>query len=262
MYEHHKASLAIMEQMFRNRSEVIALIFGGSVAKGTERADSDLDGMAVVTDEYYNTLQAENRVAEVIPGHCTYEGGYFDIKYMTKDFLRHAAKHASEPTRNAFVKSKVLFTHDPEIIDLVSEIPVFQESEQAEKMLSFYCDLQLNYGYFWKGCKPEGYMRIRTASEIVYCIYRLILQENRVLFPCSRRLEETAAQLENKPKNIIALCQEFCRTLDDELPERILDAYHGWTSWQHPTDQSLFCSQYATDFERWWLNPRPLISEW
>ena len=79
----------------------------------------------------------------------------------------------------------MLFSSDPEIEELVARIPVFQEKERDEKMLSFYSDLYMSYDYFWKACRPEGYMKIRTASEIVYCIYRLILQENRVLFPVS-----------------------------------------------------------------------------
>lgn len=44
MYQHHEESLRIMEKMFREREEVIALVFGGSVAKGMERPDSDRDG--------------------------------------------------------------------------------------------------------------------------------------------------------------------------------------------------------------------------
>ena len=80
MYQHHEESLKIMEKMFREREGVIALVFGGSVAKGMERPDSDLDGMVIVTDACYEELAKENRLAEVIPGHCTYEGGYFDVK--------------------------------------------------------------------------------------------------------------------------------------------------------------------------------------
>lgn len=262
MYKHHEESLKIMEQMFRERDEVIALIFGGSVAKGLERPDSDLDGMAVVEDEYYEKLAAENRTAESIAGYCTYEGGYFDIKYLTKDFLVQAAEKASEPTRNSFVKSRVLFTRDPEIEELVAAIPVFQEQEMEEKMLSFYSDLQLNYGYFWKVCKPDGYMRIRVASELVYSIYRLILQENRVLFPSNRRLEETVEKVENKPENIVKMCREFCYSLDEELLDRIIADYHAWTSWEHPKDIPIFASRYALDFEQWWMYPRPLIAEW
>lgn len=42
MYKHHEESLQIMVSHYKKRSEVIALIFGGSVAKGQERIDSDL----------------------------------------------------------------------------------------------------------------------------------------------------------------------------------------------------------------------------
>ncbi len=206
MYQHHEESLKIMEKMFREREGVIALVFGGSVAKGMERPDSDLDGMVIVTDACYEELAKENR--------------------------------------------------------LVAAIPVFQEKEREEKMRSFYCDMQLNYGYFWLGCRPEGYMKIRVASEIVYCIYRLILQENRVLFPCNRRLEETVEGVENKPEGIVELCREFCDTLNEQVLKEIMERYHKWTSWAYPTDPSIFCSQYAADFEQWWIYPRPLIAEW
>ena len=126
MYKHHEESLAIMRRYFEERPEVIALIFGGSVAKGNERPDSDLDGMVVVSDEVYAQKLAANQTAETITGLCTYEGGYFDVKYMTKSYLLAAAERASEPTRNAFVGSRVLFSRDPEIEGIVARIPVFQ----------------------------------------------------------------------------------------------------------------------------------------
>lgn len=262
MYSHHQASLHNLEAYFRGAEGVIALIFGGSVAKGTARPDSDLDAMVVLTPEMYARREAAGRTVETISGHCTYPGGYFDVKYMTKDFLRNAAERGSEPTRNAFVKSRVLFTDDPEIPALVAAIPVFQEKERDDKMLSFYSDLQLNYRYFWKSCAPDGYMRARTASEIVYCVYRLILQENRVLFPCNRRLEETVAAQSDKPQDIVALCRRFCETFEDGLAERIVAAYDAWTRYPHSRDFNAFLTRYSQDFEQWWLRPRPLVGEW
>ena len=226
------------------------------------RPDSDLDAMVIVPDEYYEKLLEENRTAETINGLCTYEGGYFDVKYMTKDYLRAAAERGSEPTRNSFINSRVLFSDDPEIESLVAAIPVFQEKEMEEKMLSFFSDLQLNYNYFWKCCAPEGYMRTRTASEIVYCIYRLILQENKVLFPCNRRLEETVAGLDNKPEGIVELCRRFCETMEDGLADKIVERYLAWTGYDYRKDSSIYQSRYCMDFEKWWLYPRPLIAEW
>lgn len=195
MYPHHQESLQIMQEYFE-KQDVIALIFGGSVAKGTERPDSDLDAMVVVSDEIYRHRQAEHRTAETIGGLCTYEGGYFDVKYMTKDFLLDAAEHGSEPARNAFLKARVLFTRDPEIPDILARIPVFQTHEKEEKLLSFYADYWLNHFYFLKGCRVEGYMRLHAVGEIVYSLYRILLQEHEVLFACNRRLEEQVASLD------------------------------------------------------------------
>ena len=179
-----------------------------------------------------------------------------------KDYLRAAAERGSEPTRNSFIGSRVLFSSDPEIEELTAAIPVFQEKEREEKMLSFYSDLQLNYHYFWKCCAPKGYMRARTASEIVYCIYRLILQENRVLFPCNRRLEETVEALENRPQDIVELGRSFCETMEDALADRLVESYHAWTGYEHKEDPAVYQSRYCMDFEKWWLYPRPLVAEW
>ena len=51
MYKHHEESLERLIEYFSDKEEVIAVIFGGSVAKGCERPDSDLDAMIVVTQE-------------------------------------------------------------------------------------------------------------------------------------------------------------------------------------------------------------------
>ena len=132
MYKHHEESLENLKKYFRDKEEVIALIFGGSVAKGCERPDSDLDAMVVITDEAYALRAANNETVETIHDYCTYEGGYFDVKYMTKQFLEEAAGKGSEPARNAFLKSRVLFSSDPDIPRLVSEIPVFRNRKGGE----------------------------------------------------------------------------------------------------------------------------------
>ena len=262
MYEHHKESLRIMAEHYRRQPGVIALIFGGSVAKGIERPDSDLDGMAVVSQEEFDRRVATSTSTEMITGQCTYPEGYFDVKYITKDFLRLAAEKGSEPTRSSFYKAQVLFSDDPEIAPLIARIAEFQQSEKAEKMLSFYSDLMLCYCYYWKTLRVEHYMKIRMASEMVYCLYRLILQENEILFPCNRRLEQYVEMAPDKPENFVPMCRAFCETFDDALFDRILAAYKAWTRWPHPTDLNIIASRRQLDFEKWWYIPRPLIAEW
>ena len=81
MYKHHAESVEKLKEYFLPMDGMIAIVLDGSVVKGNERPDSDIDALIVVTEEKYAELAAQNRLAEVIPGHCTYEGGYFDVKY-------------------------------------------------------------------------------------------------------------------------------------------------------------------------------------
>ena len=255
MYQHHKESLENLRTYFADREEVLAVIFGGSVAKGCERPDSDLDAMVVVKDEEYELRQRENRTAETIEGHCTYEGGYFDIKYMTKSFLEDAAKKGSEPARNAFIKAQVLFTKDADIPQIVEKIPVFQKQEKEEKMLSFYADFWLNYYYFLKSCPLDGYMKL-------YSIYRMILQEHEILFPCNRRLEEFVADLSEETAALTDLGKRAAQSQQMSDVDAFVDFFKQITTYQEPREIGNVLSQYTKDYEQWWREPRPNINEW
>lgn len=262
MYPHHKESLEILVNYFKQKEEVIAVVFGGSVAKGMERPDSDLDAMIIVTPEAYEKRKKDNTTVETIEGMCTYKGGYFDVKYMTKEYIQIAAKQGSEPTRNSFVCAKVLYSKDKEIEDIVAKIPVFPISEKEEKQRVFYSNFWLNYYYFWKGCKIDGYMRVHALSEIMYSIYRLILQENEILFPSNRRLEETVEQAPNKPENIIELGKRLADSQLDEDCDAFVKAYLDWTSYKYPQDSSQILTSYSENYEQWWFVPRPFMNEW
>lgn len=262
-YPHHREAVKELISIFREKEGVIALVFGGSVAKHMEREDSDIDAMVIVTEEFYERKRKVNCIAECISmGDCAYPGGYFDVKYMTKDYIRDAAEKGSEPTRNSFIGSHVLFSADEEVTELVRRIPVFQKQEFEEKMLSFFSNLQLNYNYFWKACRPEGYMKLKVASEIVYSLYRMVLQENEILFPCNRRLEQFVKLAPDQPEHLVEYCEEFCRTLEDDPLDKALEAWKAWTHYQYPTDSAICQSRYCDDFEQWWRVPRPLVSEW
>ena len=236
MYQHHKDSLENMKKYFMEK-DVIALIFGGSVAKGNERPDSDLDAMVVVSDEIYKEKKETNRTAETVSGFCTYEGGYFDIKYMTKDFLREAAEKGSEPARNAFVKAQVLFSHDPEIEEIVAKIPVFQKSEKEEKMMSFYADFWLNYYYFMKSCPIDGYMRLHAINEVIYSLYRMILQENEILFACNRRLEEQVTAISSQTAEFTELGKKLAETQEMEDADAFVRKFQEISSYVPPEDE-------------------------
>ena len=264
MYRHHTESVEKLKEYFLPMEGMIAIVLDGSIVKGNERPDSDIDALIVVTEEKYQKLASENRLAEVIAGRCTYEGGYFDVKYKTKAILQASALHASEPTRNAYVKARVLYSSDEEIAPLVEKIAAYPEHGREAKLKCFNANLQLNRGYFLH-CVPESnaYMRAHLAQEIVYSVYRLILAENRVLFPCNRRLEDAVRACPHRPANILELGAAFLKDISIEKCEAFVTAFWAQSALPLSDDVSENCSAYVHFYEDWWMEERPPFpNEW
>jgi len=71
-------------------------------------------------------------------------------------------------------------------------------------------------------------MKVRAAAEIVYCCYRIILQENEILFPCNRRLEEAVSGAPDKPEHIIELSNGFIKHMNDETADKLVHTLKEW----------------------------------
>ena len=250
-----------MEKYFREHN-AIALLLVGSVAKGTERADSDLDGIVILSEEEYAEKEKNYTTTETIDGLCTYEGGYFDIKYMTKQYLKDLAEKGSEPARNSFTNAKIIFCNDGEIEDILPRIPIFQENEKEEKLLSFYSNFWLNYHYFLKSCAIDGYMKIHTISEIIYSIYRMILQENEILFDCNRRLEQQIESISENTDELVRLGKKLEISQNISDADRFVDKFMEFTTYVPPKDIAVVLTRYSKDFQEWWRQPGPNIKEW
>ena len=251
MMEHHTESIKNMIKHYRENLEIKALFLIGSVATGTARPNSDIDGVAIVSQEYHDNRKNNEGLEEVYYGKCTYEGGYFNIHYMTFDDLVKIDESGSEPMRNMFSCAVTLFCDDPACEELAKKIPVFQKHNAASKQFKFYCTLKMYFGYFWNACKPEGFFRHHVADGIIYNLYRLILIENEILFPSMRKLEEFVINAPNKPENIIEKCHKLMQALSDEDCKAIIDSYEAWTSYDYPRDDNVIMNNFADPWE--WL---------
>lgn len=248
-YKHHADSIENMIKHYRENPEIKALFLIGSVATGTERPDSDLDAVAVVSKEYSVQKKNNGGLEEVYFGKCTYEGGYFNIHYMTREDLERIAQSGTEPMRNMFSCAASLFCDEPALADLAAAIPVFQKNEAEAKKFRFYCTMRMFYNYFWKSCKPEGFMRFHVANGIIYNLYRLILLENEILFPSVRKLEEYAKRAPNKPENIIQKCENFMKSLSDEDCAELIRNYEAWTVYDYPKDHNVVMNNFSNPYE-------------
>lgn len=262
MYEHHQQSINNLIDYFKDDNEVIAIILGGSIAKECARPDSDIDAIVVVTEDKYIQLEKDNKLSECIVGHCTYNKGYFDIKYCTEKYLKSVKEYGSEPSRNAFDSSRCLFCKNIYIEEWIKKIPVFQTKEKEEKLLSFYSALSLNSGYFWGASVNNNYLKVRTASDIVLFGFRLLLQKNEVLFPCHKALLQTISNLQNKPEDIVNIANKFLTSLSDESKNDFVTSILNFINYNPPSNYAEILTRYIYDNELWWYTDRPVIAEW
>jgi len=251
MRKHHQESIENMIAHYRQNPEIKALFLIGSVATGAEREDSDLDGVAVVSQEYYEEKKKISRECESVFGKCTYKGGYFDVHFFTRRQMEEFAVSGSEPMRNMFVNARALFCDEPGLPELAAKIPVFQKKEAEAKQLRFYCTFKMFYTYYWNICKPEGFSRHHVANGMVYNLYRLILIENEILFPSVRKIEMFVKNAKNKPDGIVEKCEKFMDNLKDEDAVAIIESYESWTSYKYPDpkDHQFIANNYSNPWE-------------
>jgi len=245
MHKHHEESIENMIKHYREDSAIEALFLIGSIATETERVDSDIDALGIVSEEYF----AQKGPLEVHHGKCTYEGGYFDMHYMTRAKLEEILKNGSEPMRNMFSCARVLYSNAPDLQKLVAQIPVFQKNEAPEKQFRFYCTFKMFHTYFWIACKPEGFMRFHVAGGIIYNLYRLILLENKMLFPSVRKLEEYVIRAPNKPENIVENCRRLMETLSDKDCLDLINSYEAWTSFDYPKEHHVVMNNFSDPYD-------------
>lgn len=104
-------------------------------------------------------------------------------------------------------------------------------------------------------------MRAHLAQEIVYSVYRLILIENRELFPCNRRLEETVAKCKKRPADILERGAAFLREVTITNCEDFVTAFWEQTALPLTDDVSENCSQYVKYNEDWWREDAPALPQ-
>jgi len=250
--KHHEESLKILKEYYQDNDDVLALILGGSVAKGEARPDSDLDGMVIITDQAYAKRKAEGQLVENISGKCTYHEGYFDIKYFNKGYLEAAAERGSDPTRNSFVKSKVIFSLDSDIEKIIERIQTYPINEKHERILLFHSILRYASGYFyWSGVRNnDQYMLDKCCFEIVYAGLRMLYVHNEVFFPSHLRLIEYANRLPHKPDDIINMAKAVNEKKDADSIEVFANTILNFTDWG--VEPESYVPVYVDRMEQTW----------
>lgn len=203
---HHQAGIHNLLSEYGNDPRFVALIIGGSVAKGCARHDSDIDFMIVATDEVFAQCKLENDLFINRTDLTDYEGGFVDGKIIDMAYLEMVNQKGNEPTRAAFDGAFVAFSKIKGLDRLIDSIGQYPEALRNDKLRSFYA---MAFIQNWLMNEAERhnnlYTKSRAAAQLVLFAGRLILAHNRIFFPYHKWFYEYLGRCNEKPKDLLRL---------------------------------------------------------
>ena len=236
MTEVHKREIAAFVERHRADDNVIAAILIGSLARGDEREDSDVDIDLVVREKRSNAEK-------------------------TKDDLVLIRDHGNELTRWSFTDAKVLFSVDNEIESIIRMIPVYQEGERRRKMESFASQIRMHFAYLQLAeYSSNPYLLHETAVKIALFAGRLVLADNRVLYPNRKWYFREIKRVRDKPVNFD---EDMCALLSSPSiagAQRFIDGLFAYKSYPEPAEG--WPSRFNDDSVFHWMNGTFSIEDW
>ncbi|MET9019627.1 nucleotidyltransferase domain-containing protein [Actinopolymorpha sp. NPDC004070] len=234
--------------------DTIAVILVGSVARGTERPDSDVDVYLVAPDDVFDSAIATHRVIAVEHSDATYPGGYVDVKLASVRFLDAAAERGDDPVRASFENARVAWARDGyDIAGRVAAIPVLSPEVWEDRAISFMSEV------WWHGtdflpqalASDNTFLLHHAAVHTVSAGGRVLLALNRTLFRGPRYLDATLATLDRIPDGYSDLARQLLTRPSRESAEAYVQALENFHPW--PMDRAASASIFVRDNELGWL---------
>ncbi len=191
MAEHHERAIAGFVAAATPR-DVRGVIVVGSVARGTERPDSDVDLYEVVDDAAFEAALATGSLARVETEHADWPGGYLDIKLVSPTLLARAAADADDPTRASFLDARVVLDRDGGLGERIAAITAPPDEHFAALIASFSAQFTLHADYFLVHGRHHGdpLLAANAAVHAGFAAGRMALAAERVLFRGPKYLAE------------------------------------------------------------------------
>ncbi len=220
MYEHHRQTIENLKACYEKDDDSLAFIVIGSVGRDEARPESDVDFYLVVPHPVYQDCLARQvtcldaRTYSVAP--CEEANGYL----LSIPAMRALCDHGNEIERWIFIKPLVVFAKDPEIYRLAAEIPTYPEQGRIRRMESFHSQMHYHLSFFeFAYYSQTKYLIYETATKLILSLGRLILADNRILYPNRKWFFRELQKAPDKPAGM-------CESIDAFLDAPTIEAGH------------------------------------
>jgi hypothetical protein len=212
VFEHHRKTIDNLKRAFETNDDYLAFIVNGSVARGDAGEGSDVDYYLVIDDGAFSALLERSSVGheanECCVPPCQEANGFL----TSRAFLRETRDRGSEVARWSFLGAQVIFARDSVIEEFVRQIPRYPEEERRGKMESYYSQMFYHISFFEFAYYSETtYLMYETATKLIHAAGRLILADNRMLYPGRKRFFEALRKAPDKPQSV---CDAMLAFLD------------------------------------------------
>lgn len=260
MREHHKRAIDKLVEELKADKRFIALIIGGSIAKGREQENSDVDILLIASDEEFQRRKSIKEYHYYRNDICDYPDGYIDGHVVDYQFILDVYERGSEPARAYFCGAFVAFSHIPELEKIIVGIPVYQEHEQREKIYSFHAQVEALRWFIPEAEKREDiYLLAHTASELVLFGGRLILAHNRILFPSHKWFMYEIENAREKPMNFFELAENLLKFPNSQNSNAFCEAILNFIVWEKPPEG--WVGRFIEDSEWNWIDAKAPVQD-
>lgn len=256
---HHEKAIEQLVKNIKQDERFLALIIGGSVAKGMEREDSDIDVVLVTTDEEFEKRKRNNMYLYFETKFCDYPGGYIDGKVVDLHFLRTVAERGSEPARDAFRDAWIAYSKISELEAIFKKIPIFQKEEKLGKIRKFYAQFETaNWIIKEAEKRKDDYLLTRGVTDLILFGGRLILEHNEILYPFHKLFMQTLEKAPDKPENLMSLINTLLNKKNSKNAKVFYNAVKNFRKWEI---QKFWAIRFLLDTEWAWIDGKPYVGD-
>jgi len=254
MYEHHNRTINNLKARFEPDPNNLALLVVGSVARGDAGKDSDVDFFVVVSDQAFEALVAQNAVGIEANDCCVPPCPEANGGYIPKGRLQEISDRGNDIARNTYTRARVIFSHDPEIERLVADIPRYPQADRIRRMESYHAQMYYHFSFFeFAYYSKTKYLIYETVTKMILSIGRMILADNRILYPARKWFWRELQKAPDKPAGICDAMLAFLDAPSIESGKHVIEMIEGFKAYPIPPEgmKARIAKENLLNLEEW-----------